>query len=135
MHIWKGKSGSYNVLNFSYLNIPPSKRGKGCKSTFLSFTMNMANDCACEQSIFSLAFMGELTLLNKGYRCQVMCIDGISRDCIIYARAIQYLFDTKAFEKRLHVQCSTSKQCTPCGMPGIYSLEARCVIYTLYRVL
>lgn len=135
IQIWSGKSGRYNLLTFTYVNVAPHQRGKSCKTTFLAFTMNMANDCFCEQSIFSQAFMGEIEMLRKGFACEIPGLDGISRRYVIQARVVQYLLDTKGMEKRFHIQCSSSKQCTPCGMPGIHSKEAGCVIYPLYRML
>jgi hypothetical protein len=135
IQLWSGKSGRYNLLTFSYVNIPPDKRGKACSSTFLAMTMNMSNDCACEQSIFTHFFMAEVILLAEGLKLEIIGLDGIKRVYFIQARIIQYLYDTKTFEKRLHMQCSTSKQCTPCGMPGVYTRSSRSVIYPFHRML
>lgn len=117
------------------MNIPPEKRGKACFSTFLAMTMNMSNDCACEQAIFTQYFMAEVILLINGFLCDIIGLDGSVRKYFIQARIIQYLYDTKTFEKRLHMQCSTSKQCAPCGMPGVYTKSSRSVTYPFHRML
>ena len=135
IQIWSGKTGRYNLLTFSYVNIPPHKRGKACFSTFLAMTMNMASDCGCEQTIFSQYFMAEVDLLGNGFMCNIIGKDGISRSYCIFAQIIQYLYDTKAYEKRLHLQCSSSKQCSPCGMPGVYNRSSRSVEYSFHRML
>lgn len=121
------------MVSFNYVNIDPSKRGKPCYSTFLAMAMDMEKDTRCEQSIYFLFFISELADLEEGKEVELRGLDGILRWYYIQVHVLQFLFDTKAIEKRLHLQCSGSKQCTLCQMKGEYVDSAGAPVYDTHR--
>jgi hypothetical protein len=134
IQLWTSKTGRYNILISSYLNVPPSRRGKFADTMHIVSTYNMKSECQAEQTLFSEAFMAEMQLLYEGIELSVPGIDGHVRSHFIMGRNIRHLFDTMAWLKRMHGSGSGSKICSPCGKVGTYDVSTNSVIYVDNRI-
>ena len=131
IQLWSTKTGRYDNLVVSWLNIPPCKRGEYGVTMSLISTYNLEEHCEAEQSLFIQGYSVELRLLYHGFMKLLPDRHNskMMQKYFIIARNIAHLFDTEAFKKRMHSAASGSKVCAPCQKVGIKSPETLSVLF------
>lgn len=125
--LFDNKLNSFSALIINVLNLPPAYRISNGAGAFVIGLQTAES----EKTMFRTFMMQELQILQKG----VLLLTTDNKKVFLQARLMVNLYDTKAFEKVLGVQCTSAKVACPIcrQIHGVYRKSLKKVIHGGHR--